>query len=229
MTAAGPTLDSHYEWLLAQNGKYVLITVDAALKPLVEAGIFPDIVVTIDPYRDGIYRFFSSVQLHHFRNKILVYFPVVHGDVLNLWPDQRLCSYSTSPFYKEFHKRYPKGMLFSSGSVLHPSVDLAVKMGASRVVLLGADFSFPDGDSHVKGSPAFCGKKMNPDSHWVVNGHGKRVPTAANLRGYLRDLERYIARCPNVKFINGSREGAFIQGTSYMGETDDGPCRAAML
>jgi len=216
VAAAGPTLDSHYDWLSAQNGKHILIAVDAALKPLLEAGISPDIVVTIDPYREGIHRFFSSVPLDLFHDKVLVYFPVVHGDILRIWPGRRLCSYSSSGFYKEFRKQYPKGMLFSSGSVLHPSVDLAVKMGAARVIFLGVDLSFPGGNSHVAGSPASCEKGNDQSLHWVLNGRGKRVPTTANLRGYLRDLEKYIARCSGVEFVNGSMEGAFIQGTSYM-------------
>ncbi len=228
VAAAGPTLDSQYEWLSEQHGEHILIAADAALKPLVEAGIFPDVVVTIDPYREGIHRFFSSIQLDVLHDKFLVYFPVVHRDVLKLWAGRRLVSYSGSAFYKEFREQYPKGMLFSSGSVVHPSVDLAVRMGAARIALLGVDLSFPGGNSHVAGSPAFGERMEDPGSHWVLNGHGIRVPTAANLRGYLRDLERYIAKCPSVQFINGSREGAFIQGTSYMEQTDDGKFRTAM-
>jgi hypothetical protein len=225
VAAAGPTLASHYDWLLAQNEKHCLIAVDAALKPLAEAGIFPDIVVTIDPLREGIYPFFSGVPLEPFSDKALVYFPVVHGDVLKLWPGRRLGSYSTSTLYERVREQYPKETLFSSGSVLHPSVDLAVKMGAFRVILLGADLSFPGGNSHVAGSPAFCDKGKDQSLHWVLNGHGRRVPTTANLRGYLRDLERYITQCPGVQFVNGSKEGAHIQGTSYMEEMENGRLR----
>ncbi|NIA08758.1 MAG: DUF115 domain-containing protein [Nitrospiraceae bacterium] len=219
VAAAGPTLSSHYKWLSAQSGNFSLIAVDAALKPLADAGILPDIVVTADPYREGIYSFFSEMSLDSFSDRILVYFPVVHRDILNLWPGPRLTTYSNSSIYKEIRRQDPKGMLFLSGSVLHPSVDLAVKIGASRVILLGADFSFPNGKSHVTGSLALRKKNKIPNPHWVLNGYDKRVPTAANLRGYLRDLERYIAQYPHIEFINGSREGARIKGTSYLEET----------
>lgn len=225
VAAAGPTLALHYDWLLAQDEKYCLIAVDAALKPLVEAGIYPNVVVTIDSFRDGIYPFFSSIPLLRFSDKTLVYFPVVHGDVLKQWPGRRLGSYSTSTLYERVREHYPKETLFSSGSVLHPSVDLAVKMGASRVILLGADLSFPGGSSHVSGSPAFCNKAEDKSLHWVLNGHGKKVPTTANLRGYLRDLERYIAQCPEVEFVNGSKEGAHIQRACYLEEMENGRLR----
>ena len=160
--------------------------------------------------------FFQGIDQRLAASILLVYFPIVHGDVLRLWPGKRLTAYSHSDLYKSVSRAYPKEILFSSGSVLHSALDLAVRMGASKVILLGADFSFPDGKTHVAGSPAFRKKQEVIDHHWVLNGHGERVATFANLRWYLRDLERYIAQNPQVHFINGSREGARIEGTSYL-------------
>lgn len=218
VAAAGPTLSDNYEWIADQRRKYPLIAVDAALKPLVETGIHPDIVVTIDAIRDGVYSFFNSVEAGILENIILVYFPVVHKDVLSLWPGRRFAAYPDHTIYKRLIKEHPRGILFSSGSVLHPAVDLAVRMGACRVILLGADFSYPKDHSHVAGCPAFMNMngKGGTCSHWVLNGHGKRVATSANLRGYLRDLERYIARYPKLHFVNGSKDGACIKGASYL-------------
>lgn len=213
IAAAGPSLASHYEWFLTQGREFILISVDAALKPLVEAGILPDIVVTMDPSREGVYPLFSNVSLSVLSDRTLVYFPLVHKDVLNLWQGRRLTSYTTSTIYGRVRKKYPRGTLYSSGSVLHPSVDLAVKMGATTIVLFGADFSFPEGNSHVKGSPAALDEIDK--SHWVLSGNGTKVPTTANLRGYLRDLERYIGKTPGVQFVNAGREGAHIKGVLY--------------
>ena len=52
--------------------------------------------------------------------------------------------------------------------------------------------------------------------HWVLNGRGERVVTSPGMRGFLRDLERYMERHPEVQFINGSREGAHIKGADYL-------------
>lgn len=216
VAAAGPTLASRYQWLRQQGGKLTLIAVDAALKPLVEAGIIPDVVVSIDAHRQGVLSFFQGIDQRLGASILLVYFPIVHGDVLRLWPGKRLTAYSHSDLYKSVSQAYPKGILFSSGSVLHSALDLAVRMGASKVILLGADFSFPDGKTHVTGSPVSRKNQEGIDHHWVLNGHGERVATFANLRWYLRDLERYIVQNPQVHFINGSREGARIEGTSYL-------------
>lgn len=44
---------------------------------------------------------------------------------------------------------HSKGRLYCAGSVIHPAIDLVVKMGANKILLLGADFSFLDGKNHT--------------------------------------------------------------------------------
>ena len=51
--------------------------------------------------------------------------------------------------------------------------------------------------------------------HWVIDGHGNRIATDLNLKAYLRYLELYIARHPEVSFYRASLSGADIQGTRY--------------
>jgi hypothetical protein len=220
VAAAGPSLGDHYQWIRKSIGQYPLIAVDAALKPLVKEGIHPDIVVTADPNRKVVCSFFEHMQVSPLEKSPLIYFPVVHSSALKMWPGPRFTAYPNHDLYQDLIKRYPKGLLFSSGSVLHPAVDLAVKMGAYNIILLGVDFSFPGGFSHVRGSTPFKKVENQIQNHWVLNGHGKRIPTIPNLRGYLRDLERYIAKHPEVRFINGSKEGAYIEGTSYLENFD---------
>ncbi|MBW2011805.1 MAG: motility associated factor glycosyltransferase family protein [Deltaproteobacteria bacterium] len=215
VAAAGPTLSDHYRWIAEKQKNYPLIAVDAALRPLVNAGIYPDIIVSIDG-NPAVASFFKEIDLSLFEGKPLVYFPIVHEDVLKLWPGKRLTAYPNHSLYKTLIKKHPRGILYSSGSVLHPCVDLAVKMGASKMVLLGADFSFPGRQSHVAGCPVHSEKNGGPMQHWVLNGIGMRVATSANMRGYLRDLEKYIDKHPRVRFINGSKDGAHIQGTTCL-------------
>lgn len=214
IAAAGPTLSDHYSWLQLEKSRFTLVAVDAALKPLTNAGIHPDIVVTIDRSLKGVKPFFQGISLEVFKNTPLVYFPEVHAEVLNSWPGPRLTAYPESELYHSIARKYPKGTLFSSGSVVHPAVDLAVRMGTNRIFLLGFDFSFPGGLSHVKGSPAT--QAASAAAHWVLNGEGKQVTTLPNLRGYLRDLEQYIALRTDIQFINGSKKGARIMGASYI-------------
>ena len=80
-------------------------------------------------------------------------------------------------------------------------------------MLLGADFGFPNNQTHATGQTIFNSEHYAESSYWVLNGKGERISTMLNYRGYLRDLERYIQSQPQVNFINGSVEGAKIAGT----------------
>lgn len=221
VAAAGPTLSQHFAWLSRQQAEHgrVLIAVDAAFRALSEAGICADIVVTMDGNREGVLSFFEGIDLAPHKKTPLVYFPLVHADVLALWPGPRLVSYVDHPLYADLASRLPRGRLFSSGSVIHPAVDLAVRMGGERIVLCGADFSFPGGRAYVNGGQVRP-QAASAGEHWVLNGNGERVPTAPNYRGFLRDLERYIGAHPRVAFVNAGRDGALIKGTSFLEKCD---------
>lgn len=216
VAAAGPTLSDHYNWLAAKD-RPPLIAVDAALKPLLHAGIVPDFVVSIDAHQNLYRLFFKGLDPSILKHIPLVYFPVIASDILSHWPGPRFTSYPDTHLYTQLASRFPKAKLFSSGSVLHPAVDLAVCMGANKVILAGADLSYPNGQSHVSG----CSVLSLPSGtgrHWVLNGYGEKVATTPNMRGYLRDLENYLVRHEETTFINASNKGAAIRHTSFLEE-----------
>lgn len=206
VAAAGPTLSDHYLWL-REKKPGILIAVDAAVKPLMEAGIIPDIVVAIDGHADIYDLFFAGVDLPLLKNAALVYFPVVQRETLSHWPGSRYLAYSASPLYAETAARRPEQKLFSSGSVIHPAVDLATRLAGECIILAGADFSFPNGQSHVAGCPQ---ETFVQGSRWVLNGYGQRVATAPNMRAYLRDLETFLATRSDLRFYNAGPKGADI-------------------
>lgn len=214
VAAAGPTLSESYSWLRRAQPQRVLIAVDAALRPLLQAGIRPDFVVCID-YHYGVFdRFFAGLDPEMLRQTTLVYFPVVSPEALKSWPGPRRAALAALPIYSGLRRTCSKGELFCSGSVIHPATDLAVKLGAAKVFLAGADFCFPEGLSHVAGSRAVP-FDVTSKRDWVFSGEGEKVATTPSLRGYLRDLECYLARHPEVSFYTCSRRGARIRGVQW--------------
>ncbi|NOZ52519.1 MAG: DUF115 domain-containing protein [Gammaproteobacteria bacterium] len=231
--AAGPSLTDNLAVIKKIRGKAsVLIVVDAALSVLRRAGITPDVVVSIDCALETIVRYFDfggvpktnidsndSVYADdesQYTNIPLVYFPVVYKEALLKWPGPRYVAYSSSSsIYQEVARQLPRTQLYSSGTVVHPAVDLAVKMGSKNIYFFGVDFSFPNGVSHVDGVSG--AERMNETvcSSQVMNGYGHLVPSRPNMLAYLHDLERYIANHKTINFINMSRQGAVIKGTRY--------------
>lgn len=217
--ATGPTLEQHFGYLRTlqqQPGRPLLICVDTAYRPLIEQGIVPDIVVTLDQR-------ISQRHLPAQGNEAvtLVYLPLLAPELIQSWRGPRYVACSQSPVYEQLRKRQPMAVLHSAGSVIHPAVDLAVRMGAAEVALLGADFAFPGDRTHAGWLDGELGPTMSDARHWVLDGHGQRVRTQLNFRSYLCELERYIAQHPQVRFINTSRDGAAIAGCEMLPEPFD--------
>jgi hypothetical protein len=211
--ATGPSLEQHFEILRAirsQAGRPLFICVDTAYRPLLNHGIRPDVVVSID----------QRISARHLPPEdtadiTLAYMPMVDPQVLAAWQGPRYIGYSVSPIYQELRRQWPKGELYVGGSVIHPAVDLAVKMGAVQITLFGADFAFPNDKTHAGWNDGDLGPQLGAAKHWVLDGHGQRIKTQLNFRSYLCELERFIAGHPQVRFYNSSRAGAMIAGTAF--------------
>ena len=211
--ATGSSLEQHFEQLRAvraQAQRPLFISVDTAYRPLREHGIKPDLVVTIDQRIS-----FRHLPPEDTGDIPLVYLPLSDPQVLTAWQGARYVGYSASPVYAAIRQQISKAELYVGGSVIHPAVDLAVKMGADRITLFGADFAFPMNKTHAGWNDGELGPAVSQAKHWVLDGHGQRVRTQLNFRSYLCQLERYIAGHPKVRFFNSSRAGAMIVGTTF--------------
>ncbi|MCB2250748.1 DUF115 domain-containing protein [Pseudomonas chlororaphis] len=211
--ATGPSLERHFERLRqirSQAQRPLLICVDTAYRPLLKQGIEPDIVVSIDHRISGLH-----LPPEQSAGIALVYLPMVDPQILARWQGPRYVGYSASPIYGWIREQLPKAQLYVGGSVIHPAVDLAVRMGAQQITLFGADFAFPMNKTHAGWLDGELGPQLGAARHWVLDGHGQRVRTQLNFRSYLCELERFIAGHPQVHFYNSSRDGAKIVGTTY--------------
>ncbi|WP_025111951.1 motility associated factor glycosyltransferase family protein [Pseudomonas sp. H1h] len=209
----GPSLEQHFERLAAVRGQAerpLFICVDTAYRPLRKHGIIPDLVVTIDKLIG-----FRHLPFEASDGIPLVYLPMSAPDVLKAWKGKRYGAYTASPVYATLRQQHPRAELHAGGSVIHPAVDLAVKMGATHITLFGADFAFPMNRTHAGWDDGDLGPPVEQARHWVRDGFGERVRTQLNFRGYLCVLERYIAAHPQVQFFNSSRAGAQIAGTQF--------------
>ncbi|MDE2371901.1 MAG: DUF115 domain-containing protein [Burkholderiales bacterium] len=220
VVGTGPTLEGHLDELRRRGEPGLvpaplLIAVDTALRPLAAAGIQPDIAVSID-YRIEARHLLAPLA----RPCALVYAPVLEAALLRAWPGPRYCAYGESAVYDAVRGNPARATLHEGGSVIHPAVDLAVRMGCRRVRLLGVDFCFPGGRTHAYWGAGELRTELGSGRCWALDGHGARVPTQPNFASYRVELERYIARHPDVAFEQSSAASARIAGcTLRVGQT----------
>ena len=192
VVGGGPTLGLAYDWLRA--GDFNIIAASTALRPLLAAGIEPDVTVVID--RD-------PKMARHFETRCsgdLVYHPQSHPSIPGGWLGRRFV--------------VRDGELFSGGSVIHNQIDLAVKMGARAVYLVGCDFGYPGGHSHVEGAPM---PYLVSDQGGCLtrNGRGDEILTDPNLLQYRVCAEDYVAAHPDAKWRKLGRDGAEMRGVEW--------------
>jgi hypothetical protein len=154
VVGAGPSLDKNIRFLKRAQNKAVIISCDAAFKPLMGHGIVPDFVVCLDP-QEEISRFLVNVPQ---KGITLVVPSIVHPHVLELWESNILFFNKFAPdipLLVEIQKRVPHiGILTPGGTVLSVTYDLAFQAGGNPIVFVGQDLSYPKKKSHSHGSDA---------------------------------------------------------------------------
>lgn len=212
VVATGPSLETTWQKLkeLRADPNHVLIIVDSASKFIHEHDLKADYIVSID------HNITKEKLLTDFdEEEKLVFSPSLHKDFIKIFKKSYIF-YCSSPMYKQFDEIKRHGRLFSSGTVAHAAVDLAVKMGMKELILFGFDFAITDKQTHA-GYSSQTQKLLNvlndDDVVEVKGTNGDILRTYKNFRYYLQDLEIYISNHPEITFYNASKTGAWIGGT----------------
>jgi hypothetical protein len=149
VTAAGPSLDSQLPILRARRRDIFLLATDTSLPALLDADLKPDSVISIDC---------QHISYYHFMNGLPDDVPLY----LDLASPPVVASRSRSPrFFSGGHpftvyvshswRSFPR-VDTSGGNVTYAAVALANRLGAERIELYGADFSYPLGASYARGT-----------------------------------------------------------------------------
>jgi hypothetical protein len=146
--AAGPSLDSQLPLIREDPSRYLIAT-DTSLPGLLQAGIKPDAVVSIDC---------QHISYYHFMEGIPAEIPLF----LDLASPPLVASRSAHPrFFAGGHplthyiSRYwrPLPLVDTAGAnVTYAALSLAENLGARDITLYGADFSYPQGRTYARGT-----------------------------------------------------------------------------
>ena len=174
--------------------------------------------MSLDDNPETIIRYFEG-DLSACTDRTLIYTPIVDHAPLQRWPGKRLTMYTGEGIYDELRKTCPKADLFVSGSVTHPCVDLAARMGARKIILFGVDFGFPGEQIHANpDAPVAFYSDAAKAGTTTIDGHGNTISTLVSFNQYRLGLEKFIRRHPEIDFVNMSRNGALIRGTRFVDE-----------
>jgi len=215
VTAAGPSLEEELpEAKKAQREGAFLIATDTTLPALLDSGLKPDAVISIDC---------QTISYYHFLKGLPPDIPLV----IDLASPNRLARLSDSvrffssghPFcaYVSTHFRRFPALDTSGGNVTHAALSLAEALGAESCLVAGADFSYPEGKSYARGTYIYdyfakCSSRLLPEESLFAGFVWKNPSVTAEadrdsggrpyiryitkpLMSYREHFERFAASC----------------------------------
>lgn len=215
LVSAGPSLDKNIDELKRAKGKAMIIVVDAALRAVLDAGIRPDAIVSIDVNVPE--KFFLGLELND-ANWFCT--RQTKKEILQKYSEKIFYyGYFTLEWNKAIEERlgYKMPMLESGGSVTAEAFMIAVYLGFTDIILVGQDMAFTGGKSHTRGVGDALGDndKYIQDRKLVqVEGiDGGMVETDIQMKLYKSWFEKKLDFLKGkVNVINATEGGALIKG-----------------
>jgi hypothetical protein len=145
IVAPGPSLSRNIDQLHELRGRAIITAFSHSLKPVLAAGIAPDLVITVDP-QDVRYHF-EGCDLSR---TCLVNAATVHPALFGL-PAQRFLTLSANSAIDDWilDGIGEDAVVPGGGSVATSALSLALKWGCDPIVFVGLDLSFSGGAYYV--------------------------------------------------------------------------------
>ncbi len=204
IVGGGPTLLAELEWLRQEQTQGAkVIAASTALRLLLSHGVKPDFTLVVDT-EPRMMGHLEGVTPEQTSNLALLYHPTVVPGFIAKWTGPRY-------YYAD-----PKE-LYTSGTVMHTAADLAVKLGASEVVMVGCDFCYPGQHSHIPDTMDYTPIEMRPTLIETLDGHGELVYTDYNLAQYHRHMEDYITHSgKSAQWFKRGKGGVSVRGAEWI-------------
>lgn len=211
--AGGPSLDDNIDWIKENQKDLFIFSVSRIAGRLVNYGITPDIVVSVDPQEVS---FDVSRGMFDLTNETLfVNSYHVSPKILSQWPGKSLYMGQRLPWESDTDH---DNIITVGPTVTNSSVRLAIEMGFSKILLSGVDFCYSkSGYSHASGTiEASLGPRLGHNTIWVETYAGYQAETLIQLKHAMEALEQEANNNPQVEMFNLCSNAAKIQGISHI-------------
>lgn len=216
IVSAGPSLDKNIHLLKRAQGRAFIIVVDAAIRSVIQSGVRPNLLCSVDPYSPD--RFFDDLDL---KNIYWVCCQQSKPGIVNQYADSVFYHGSYGEMWNQELENilgYDFPNVPEGGSVSNEAFMVALYLGFRKIILIGQDLAFTGGLSHTRGVKDALGNNENYiESRCIVQVEGidgSMLETDFQMRMYKKWLEQAIQTYKDsVRVIDATEGGAKIEGT----------------
>lgn len=211
IVSAGPSLEKNVHLLKEIQEKFIIITGGRTLNTLLNKGVKPDFVCSIDP-GEGSYQ---VIEMALDSEVPLVFSEVSNYKMLEEYKGKKV-------FFKDidFKDTTDKLLgvevdcLWQGGSVAHVCISLGAYLGCDNIILIGQDLAYTNNKYHAD-SASISENSIEADNTYIFvdDIYGEKVATTRVLDFYRKNIERMVLEYKDVNFINSTEGGANIKGT----------------
>ena len=212
--SAGPSLDKNIEQIKKAEDKALIMCVGTSLKPLLKNGIKPDIVVTMDGNKAN-YNHFKDIE--DISDSFLFAELGNYYKIQNKWNDKQVffsMKRNFSGWVEKLKGKYSP--IQTGGTVAHSMVDLAYKMGADPIILVGQDLAYQKEKAYASNTTYDGKNKIKQNLVEIEDIYGNMVKTSKSFLSMLIFFNNYFSKRPNRTYIDASEGGAKIENTIIM-------------
>lgn len=221
LVSAGPSLNKNVQELEKAKNKAFIVAVDTALKPLLKAGIQPDVFITIDAKKP-----FHLIDAEGAEDIPVIAPTCAHHVIIEHQKGKKIFYNDGDAISNEMYDVTGRELpdVSSGGSVACSAFSMLYKMGFQTIILVGQDLAYTDNKSHADGT--FREKMPEEDTKNMVMVKGNyvdKIPTRRDFRIFLDWFNMYIKGAKEhegIRVINATEGGAYIEGTEVMALKD---------
>lgn len=225
IVAAGPSLDKTISILSDKNSRseYFIFSTDTAGQALIKQGIIPEVIVSIDGQAVSYNHFMKEEEFHKAEIKSA---PLFAFDLCSNFSAAKYIFESGNKvmFFSSGHP-LSRAINVSNGNILNnifsgagtvtiSALDLALLSGFTKLLILGADFSYFNGKAYTAGT--YLDTLYNQSSSKLLKAEQsfsklmfrtelksitENIKTTEILEAYRLSLEKYLQE-KNISFTN---------------------------
>jgi hypothetical protein len=209
VVSAGPSVRNEIENLKRAKGKAIIIAVDRILDYLLDEGVEPDLVATIDPKK--------PVQYFSRRTDVtipLLSFIESNHEIFDAHKGRKIicnCASFLSEVYIRSEKEVPK--MITGSSVATTAFAACLELGLKNIILVGQDLAYDGGLSHAGSINE--GEETWRDTY-VEGMDGTMIRSRTDWKEFVLWFQDVIKIYPELNVIDVKQKGARIKGAAVM-------------
>lgn len=211
IVSAGPSLDKNITDLKEAKNKSIIIATDRALDFLLDKGIEPDFIVTLDAIK----------PLKYFSNRENLDIPLLckiesNQEILDFHKGRKIW-YDSHAFFNNLHEKFNKQLtrINAGGSVATAAFSICLELNICRIILVGQDLAYGGKYTHAGGIEG-NGNIETGIADYVEDIYGNMIPTRYDWKYFKIWFEDAISNYSKIEVIDATEGGAKIKGTKIM-------------